>query len=374
TIYYTTNGLSPDESSKKYSGPITISTNALLKVKAVKHNANPSSEASAWFSKTSEPTAVSTVATPTIAPNGGSFTNSLSVTISTATSGASIYYTTDGSSPTQSSKPYAGPMTLTTSTMMKAKAFKSGYSPSAEANASFNQATTNPVSSDLVAYWKFDEGSGTTANDSSGNGNTGTLVNGPQWAAGITGKAVYFDGIDDNIGVADSNSLDLTGPYTLSAWVNPTATFTDFRSILVKNYNYYLYASVAGYCGDGSPLGGFSGTTNITVCQPPPLPVNTWTHLSLTYDGSTLTLYRNGGAVPSPAASETLPPTTGTLQIGASQYGENFQGRIDEVQIYRRALTATDIKALYQQVAVNLPLNYSIANSGNISVLAGSSI
>src|SRR4029079_7772528 len=272
TIYYTTNGLSPDESSKKYSGPITISTNALLKVKAVKHNANPSSEASAWFSKTSEPTAVSTVATPTIAPNGGSFTNSLSVTISTATSGASIYYTTDGSSPTQSSKPYAGPMTLTTSTMMKAKAFKSGYSPSAEANASFNQATTNPVSSDLVAYWNFDEGSGTTANDSSGNGNTGTLVNGPQWTTGVTGKALLFDGISHNVTVMDSNSLNLSSAFTLSAWVNPASAFTDFRSILAKNYKYYLYTSSTGFCGDGSPMGGFYEGSDIAACQASALP------------------------------------------------------------------------------------------------------
>ena len=62
-------------------------------------------------------------------------------------------------------------MTLTTSAVIKAKAFKSGYNPSAEASASFT--------SDLVAYWKFDEGTGLTASDSSGNGNHGTLVNGP---------------------------------------------------------------------------------------------------------------------------------------------------------------------------------------------------
>ena len=180
------------------------------------------------------------------------YTGSVSVTMQTATSGASIYYTTNGSSPTQSSTLYTGAITLTSSAVVKAKAFKSGYNASAEASASF---TVSP--SGLVAYWKFDEGSGTTVSDSSGNGNTGTLVNGPLWTAGRVGNALFFDGIDDNVTVPDSNSLDLSSSFTLSAWVNPASTFTDFRSILAKNYKYYLYASVAGYCGDGSPLGGF---------------------------------------------------------------------------------------------------------------------
>jgi hypothetical protein len=90
-------------------------------------------------------------------------------------------------------------MTLTASAIVKAKTFKSGYNPSAEASASFT--------SNLVAYWKFDEGTGTTTADSSGNGNTGILTNGPLWTAGRIGNALYFDGIDDNVTVADSNSL-----------------------------------------------------------------------------------------------------------------------------------------------------------------------
>jgi len=265
-------------------------------------------------------------------------------------------------------------MTLTSSAVLKAKAFKSGYNASSEATASFSQATTGTISSGLVAYWKFDEGTGTTAADSSGNGNTGTLANGPVWTSGIAGNALYFDGIDDSVTILDSNTLNPSSSFTVSAWVNPATTFTDFRSILVKNYRYYLYSSVAGYCGDGIPLGGFSEVTNNTVCQPAPLAANTWTHLSLTYDSSTLMLYRNGVAVATAAASETPSPTTGNLQIGASQYGEYFQGLIDEVRIYNRALTNIEIQTIYQQAAVTLPFDYAISNSGDRSVNAGSSV
>ena len=164
-----------------------------------------------------------------------------------------------------------------------------------------------------MAYWKFDEGSGTTVADSSGNGNTGTLVNGPLWTAGRVGNALFFDGIDDNVTVPDSNSLDLSSSFTLSAWVNPASTFTDFRSILAKNPTtmYYLLCECwPGYCGDGSPLGGVLCRSSIKLYASHLLfPSNTWTHLAVTYNGSTLTLYRNGVAVATSTVSGTLSPT-----------------------------------------------------------------
>src|SRR5262249_43135476 len=86
-----------------------------------------------------------TVATPTISPNGGNFTGPVPVTMQTATSGASIYYTTDGSSPTPLSTLYTGAMTLTSSATVRAKAFKSGYISSAESSASFT----------VTAAWTF---------------------------------------------------------------------------------------------------------------------------------------------------------------------------------------------------------------------------
>ena len=84
----------------------------------------------------------SKVATPTITPNGGIYSGRVSVTLETTTPGASIYYTTDGQSPTQSSRPYTGKFPLSDSTLVKAKAFKSNFEPSSEASAWFANAAS----------------------------------------------------------------------------------------------------------------------------------------------------------------------------------------------------------------------------------------
>src|SRR5262249_39800344 len=86
-----------------------------------------------------------TVATPTITRNGGNFTGLVPVTIETATSGPSLYYTPDGSSPTPLSTLYTGAMTLTSSATVRAKAFKSGYIPSPALSRSFT----------VTAAWTF---------------------------------------------------------------------------------------------------------------------------------------------------------------------------------------------------------------------------
>jgi hypothetical protein len=95
------------------------------------------------------------------------------------------------------------------------------------------------------------------------------------------------------------------------------------------------------------PLAGadISGAQQL-ICNPSGLPLNAWSHLASTYDGSNLSLYLNGSLAQRVPVSGTIDPSTGPLQIAASYFGEYFQGAIDEVRIYNKALTTADIQTL----------------------------
>ncbi len=137
-IYYTTNGSTPSTSSTQYTVPFTLSTSETVKAIATASGYNNSALASATFTKSSTLTA----ATPTITPNGGSFSNTVQVSLNSSISGAKIYYTTNGSTPSTSSSLYAGPFTLTSTTTAKALAVAAGYNNSSVAAATFTKATT----------------------------------------------------------------------------------------------------------------------------------------------------------------------------------------------------------------------------------------
>ncbi len=131
---------------------------------------------------------------------------------------------------------------------------------------------------------------------------------------------------------------------TLSAWIMPTATQSGWRTILQRQTDsYFLNAS-----NDAAlrPAGGgtFGGGTSF-VSGPTANPVNAWTHVALTYDGTTQRLYVNGTQVATRATTGTIQATDNPLWIGGNNpYGEYFTGLIDDVRIYNRALTQTDIQ------------------------------
>jgi uncharacterized repeat protein (TIGR03803 family) len=140
TIRYTTDGTDPTSSSPAYSVPFTLTNSATVKAIGFACAYHPSSVADASITIGALPT----VATPVISPNGGTFTNSVQVTLNCITTGATIRFTTDGTDPTSSSPAYSVPFTLTSSATVKAIGFASGYNSSAEASASFT-ATVLPT-------------------------------------------------------------------------------------------------------------------------------------------------------------------------------------------------------------------------------------
>ena len=209
-----------------------------------------------------------------------------------------------------------------------------------------------PPSTGPVGWWKLDENTGLAAADGSGSGNNGTLTNGPTWTAGRLGSALAFDGINDNVTIPHSPSLALAGAFSLSAWVNPAISTANFKSLMVKNYTHFFYASSKGYCGNGAVLVGFVGSAGAkTACDRNPLPVNAWTHLAATSDGSVLRLYRNGVMTSSAVVTGAPIASTGTLQLGASRFGEYFNGKLDEARVYNRALSAAEVLALFNAAA-----------------------
>ncbi len=203
-------------------------------------------------------------------------------------------------------------------------------------------------SSGLVAAYSFDEGSGTIAADSSGNGNKGTLVNGTTWSTTAKfGRAANFDGVDDRIDVADSSSLDLTNGMTLEAWVRPAAN-SGYRTVVLKEVSgelaYSLYAADSDHATHPSGWVRISGASHYADGTGA-LPLNTWSHIAVTYNGSALVYYVNGVQTSSTAVSGAIMTSNLPLRIGSNTiWGEYFQGQIDEVRVYNRALAASEIQ------------------------------
>ena len=199
--------------------------------------------------------------------------------------------------------------------------------------------------SGLVAAYSFDQGSGSVLSDLSGNGNNGSILNATWTTAGKFGSALSFNGSNARVDIADSSSLRLTSAMTLEAWVRPTAIDSSWRDIIFKgNDNYYLMAS----SNNGSlPVGGIiAGGSYAESFGTSALSTDSWVHLASTYDGSALRLYVNGTQVSSVAKSGTILTSDNPLQLGGdSIYGQYFSGLIDEIRIYNRALTASEIQS-----------------------------
>lgn len=197
-----------------------------------------------------------------------------------------------------------------------------------------------------IGVWAFNEASGTTAADAAGADNPGAVTE-AVFTAGKYGNGLTFDGVNDWVTVSDANNLDLTTGMTIEGWVRPSA-LADFSTVVMKERSgglaYTLYAADGANQPPAVYIRLASGV-EVEVRGPSVLPLNAWTHLAATYDGSAMKLYVNGLLVGESAASGSILTTTGALRIGGnSVWGEYFKGQIDEVKVYNRALTEGEVR------------------------------
>ncbi|GII85544.1 hypothetical protein Ssi03_35340 [Sphaerisporangium siamense] len=197
----------------------------------------------------------------------------------------------------------------------------------------------------LVASYGFNAGSGTAIADDSGHSQAGTATDTTWSNSGKFGKALSFNGTSSWVTVPDSPSLRLSDGMTVMAWVNPTV-LDNWRQVLMKEFNGGL--SYALYASNGSQPNGWAvntGGTEGSVDSSQNIPTGTWSHLALTYDGSKLAFYLNGTKTGEANLTGALRADGGPLRIGGnSAWGEYFSGLIDEVRVYNRALSASEIQ------------------------------
>ena len=213
--------------------------------------------------------------------------------------------------------------------------------------------TKADITTGLVAHWKFDEGSGTSATDSSGNGNDGTLTNGPIWKTESDckrGGCLYFDGVNDYVNCA--NNYVLSSSYTFSAWVNildisiPRIIFGIYTPFTIQMYG---ESAGAGYQYKYFII-AYDALANFIQLSTGEYPqTNIWRHVVVVWDRSQnkASFYINGDYISLGNIPSELSATT-NLKLGGTHNNWYMKGYMDEMRIYNRALTASEIKALYE--------------------------
>jgi len=212
-----------------------------------------------------------------------------------------------------------------------------------------------PPPPELVAYWKFDEYSGTTANDSASK-NNGT-IHGAEWTTGLFGSALSFDGKDDYVEVPDDSTLRFmqSSSFTISFWAMPVSQghiVCKMRGARQRNVFGYQTAwspknSTFGFAVESSWKGAVSATTGLNSA-----PAGSWYHVAAVYADKDIKIYLNGELRENKTFDLSTSSTTPdkNLVIGARSYDSTitsfFGGKVDDVRIYDGALSDAEIWAL----------------------------
>ena len=199
----------------------------------------------------------------------------------------------------------------------------------------------------LVGWWKFDEGSGTVAYDSSGNGNDGNLTNGPTWITGKIGGALSFDGVDDVI-IAPLPNLNTSNISTSqSAWIKTGSSNTKLVISTKRIKETYGWPTLMLRYGKGSiemdkssDRESFTGTQSVND--------NAWHFICGVKDQNKYSIYVDGSLSKSGTNTHSYSANDSIWIGNHGAWNEGgFVGLIDDVRIYDRALSAEEVQALY---------------------------
>ncbi len=279
TIYYTTDGSTPTTASTPYTGPIAVSTSTTINAIAAGGNYGPSEVTSGIYTITAT--------APTMSPIPYTYNTPQSVTLTDSTPGVTIYYTTNGSTPTTASTPYTGPITVSTTTTINAIAAGGNYGPSEVASGTYTITATAPTMS--PAPYTYNTPQSVTLTDST------------------PGVTIYYT---TNGTTPTTASTRYTGPITVS-------TTTTINAIAAGgNYGASTVAS-----------GTYTITATAPTMSPAPYTYNTAQSVTLTDSTPGVTIYyTTNGTTPTTASTRyTGPiPVSTTTTINAIAAGGNY--------------------------------------------------
>ena len=219
----------------------------------------------------------------------------------------------------------------------------------------------HPLSKGLVLDLLFNEGSGNSAHDISGNGNHGSLVNmlpnvqGTGWQGDKFGGVVSFDGSNDFITCANHTSLNMTNAITIEALIKVNNFSTNAQRIIAKSYNGQAYELNVLNTGTFRTHWANLTADDVVDSAVGVVTAGQWVHFVFTYNRVDAVFYVDGQFSNSESETGAVPTTTDSLRIGSRTNGTLFfNGSIAWVKIFDRALSAEEAKQLYYDPFCNL--------------------
>jgi len=203
---------------------------------------------------------------------------------------------------------------------------------------------------EAASIWLFEEGKGNTTKDLTANGNHAEFNGNPQWTKGRFGQGLKFDGGSDYLSVKDSDSLDVEGEaLTLMAWVKADGWPSGWNHIIRKTpedpriYILGVHSSALPFMFLKTVAQQYDDIQGKTK-----LPTKKWIHLAMTYNGKVIIIYVNGEPDATEPAKGKIEASDGELRIGRGAPAGYLAGTLDEVAVFRVALSQNQIKSVME--------------------------